>query len=374
VDDQRDEEMMATDPALGSELEYRGETRTRRTDVAVLLAFLCPGLAYMYVGNLLRAVTVNLLCLAVVEAFIIAQSWMKFFPLLPGLVLVVGWFVVAGLVALDVVDQIRQGEEAHEYVLKSYNHWVFYVVFGVFTMFVPLLLSLQLVLGGVWLAVPIGHDGMFPTLWRGDVVLVDRHGWGGRDPELGELVAVGPEREGGPVFVLRVVAKAGEKVMFADGQLYVGEEAVPQRLVSEQELGDLELDERMTAVVEQVGERVYPVMLARRGGVETTVPLTIVGESGLFLLTDNRGQLELTKGGQRVWDSRDTGSIDLAKVKGQPRYVLWSRDPSSGAVRWDRIGLRLDVQSAERVGEGDKPTKPVKFGVVESSPMWRAGR
>jgi signal peptidase I len=339
-------------------MSYDGETRARNLNVALFLTCICPGLGYMYIGRLLRALTVNLLFVLLVELFIISQSWLKFFPLLPGAVLLLGWVLLTVLVALDVRDLLTQEECAGEYVLKTYNHWVFYALAALCTMYLPVALSIRMFLTGLWLVVPIGHDGMAPTLWRGDVVLVDRQGWRGEKlaMEAGELVAVGPARSDGPVFVLRVVAVEGEQVRVEHEHLYLRDELTQQRAPQEGELAGLALPDHMVPMVEELGGKIYPVLLTRRGGVVSSVPQTKIEEGTIFLLTDNRGQVALSEGGERMWDSRDVGAVPLNRVKGRPRYVLWSSDPETGAVRWDRIGLRLDVQ--DRAPAASEATAP----------------
>lgn len=339
-------------------MSYDGETRARNPQVAVFLTMICPGLGYMYIGRLLRALTINLLFVLLVELFIISQSWLKFFPLLPGLVLLLGWALLTALVALDVRDLLGREEGSGEYVLKTYNHWVFYVLSALCTMYLPIALSVQMFLTGLWLMVPIAHDGMAPTLWRGDVVLVDRQGWRGEQlaMEAGELVAVGPARPDAPVFVLRVVAVEGEQVRVEHEHLYLRDELTQQRAPQEGELAGVTLPANLVPMVEELGAKIYPVLLARRGGVVSSVPQTKIEEGTIFLLTDNRGQVPLSEGGERMWDSRDVGAVPLDRVKGRPRYVWWSSDPETGAVRWDRIGLRLDVQ--DRAPQASEATAP----------------
>lgn len=342
---------MSTEPtgATPNTIDYHGETRARNPQIATFLALICPGLGYMYIGRLLRALTVNLLFVLLVELFIISQSWLKFFPLLPGVVLAVAWVTLSALVALDVRELLAGDGDPHEYVLKPYNHWVFYLLTGLFTLVLPIVLSAQMFLTGLWLLTPIQHDGMAPTLLRGDLVLVDRHGWRGAEgtvePGVGELVALGPPQREEPTFVLRVVARAGDVVRVEDEHLYLSDEMTPQREALPGELGALELPPTLVPMVEELGGKIYPVLRSRRGGVVSSVPQQKIDDGELFLMTDNRGQVALSEGGDKMWDSRDTRPVPLDRIKGRPLYILWSSDPASGAVRWERIGLKLDVQA-----------------------------
>jgi signal peptidase I len=326
------------------DLEYQGETRARNPQIATLLTILCPGLGYMYAGHLLGALTTNLLFVLFIQLGIIAFGWLKFFPLLPALVLVLGWALLTAVVALNVRALIRDEMDAHDYVLKTYNHWVFYTLVAVFTMAVPTIVSARQ-LDNMWLTAPVLHDGMAPTMLRGDLVLVDRQGWRAQDPGMGELVAVTPSADA-PTALLRVVAVPGEIVRMEHEQLYISDETTDQRPVEPGELGQLTLPPIMVPMVEQRGQRLYPVLLSRRGGAVTSVEQRAVREEHVFLLTDNRGQVPLAEGGARMWDSRDVGTVPLSRIEGKPLYILWSSDPATGAIRWDRIGLRLAVQDS----------------------------
>jgi hypothetical protein len=61
----------------------------------------------------------------------------------------------------------------------------------------------------------------------------------------------------------------------------------------------------------------------------------------MFLLTDNRSQIPLGNERAKIRDSRNFGSLSVDKLRGSPRYILWSQDPDTGDIRWDRIGLRI---------------------------------
>ena len=184
---------------------------------------------------------------------------------------------------------------------------------------------------------------MYSKFNFGDVILLNRHGFDKKGVSLGDVVAVQADVESAPVHVLRVTALQGDMLRVVDGEMVylkedpleksprvltpVGLEAVPASM--------------MTMVEENRGVR-YPISFSRQAVVHGSVPPMQLDEGEMFLLADNRSQAPLSEDEARIRDSRDFGPRTIAQVKGEPRYILWSTHPDSGAVRWDRIGLRVE--------------------------------
>jgi signal peptidase I len=324
-----------------SNATYAGETKPRHRSTAILLTFLCPGLGYMYVGEFIKGLTVNLLFLLMLEVFLITFSVLKFFPLIPFIVLVVGWIVFASMIAVDIG---RRAEDlGDDYVLAGYNHWTIYAVVYLLTFLVPIGLSLDFTTNHLWRLETVDTAAMYPTLEPGDTVLVDLNAFRDYAPARGDMVALEPPGSEAVEF-LRVVGVHEDIVRMEGNTLFVNDEAVDHSPLAEDQLpADAHLDdsEELLAWVEHnQGER-YVISVSPRVYTELTMPPTRLEPDEYFLLADNRSQIPLGDDDEAaIRDSRNFDQIDGERLVGVPRYVFWSRD-DDGSVRWERIGLRV---------------------------------
>ena len=332
--------MSSSSTDLDLDLTYEGETQARQAHVATLLAFVCPGVAYMYVGRLRRGVLANVGFVLLVEVFVGLMSWLKFFPVLPLIVFAIGWLILCGLVALDVREIIAEEELAHEYLLKAYNHWLTYALMGLVTFAAPIAISLHLTERHFLTATPVRHAGMYPTLLRGDVVLLDRRGFP-EGPERGDIVAVSADKPAAPIHLLRVVGLHGDIIRVEGGMLYINDEPVEHVPFELGEQGAEVARPDMLAMVEHNQKERYLIAMARGAVSRASTSPTRLGKQEMFLLSDNRSQAPLSERSPPIRDSRNFGAIGADKLRGEPLYILWSQDPESGEVRWGRIGLRV---------------------------------
>ncbi len=319
---------------------YQGETKERSKAVATLLAWACPGLAYWYIGRAIKGITVNLGFVLMVEGFVILFGLLKFFPLLPLLVIVLAWVVFCVLVMWDVREEIEHSAHEGEYVLKSYNNAMVYVFVAVATFFAPILISADLTEKNLVTAVEVKSAAMYPTLLPGDVVLVDRHGFDRTGVAVGDVVAVQASVSDAPVHILRVVGKEDDQFRVVDGEMVYGaEEMLEKETRKLVPVGEIDLADGMTTMVEQNQGARYPISYSSSVSMKSSVPLLRLDKDEIFLLADNRSQTPLRDGEERIRDSRDFGPRKVEQVTGAPRYILWSNEPEVGSIRWDRIGL-----------------------------------
>ncbi|MEM1347727.1 MAG: signal peptidase I [Myxococcota bacterium] len=323
--------------------EYLGETKPRLMQVAVLTTLVCPGVGYMYIGRMVKGLTVNFLMVLMLEAFVIAWTVLDFFPLLPALVVAVAWGTFSALAALDVRQTLlEEGTEA--YVLRSYNHAVMYVLAGALSFALPLWMTYSVTFEELWLVTSVRHDGMYPTLLDGDVVLIDRNGYEEEDPKRGEVVAIASDKPDAPVHLLRVVGAPGDTVRIEGDMLYMNDEPVEQIPfeVSEPIAGRTKAPEDVREMVERNQDTQYVISLSMRSTNQYTVTPTDLEEHQMFLLSDNRAQRPIADASApSIRDSRDFGVIHTDEVLGRPQFIIWSRDPGDGSVRWGRIGWRV---------------------------------
>lgn len=333
--------------------EYRGEVRERKRWLAVLLTLLCPGLGYVYIGRFLTGMAINLGFLTTIFSFILSWRFLKFFPLWPGLILLVGWVGLVLMLALDVVERTY---EEPQYVLKSTNHAMVYVAVAIFGFHLPLGLTLEAAVSHIWLRAWAGNDAMYPSVVEGDLILIDRTAYQVRSPVRGELVLVEEPSEG-EVFFGRVIGVGGDRVHMEGSMPWVNSHQLKQYIhgtVKELDghpqpggLVELASDNPLMALIEappgavKEGEtfaepkRWYLIAAPERPRIEPTEPVHL-DKDELFILNDNRSM----RYGPR-FDRYGGRVVQLEHVVGKPHYVLFSVEPETERWRWERVGLRL---------------------------------
>lgn len=323
---------------------YNGETKRRSKWVAIALTYLCPGLGYMYVGEFIKGLTVNLLFLLLLEVFVISFSILKFFPLLPFAVIVAGWLLFSTLIALDIGQKAEQLD--NEYVLKGYNHWTIYLVAFMLSFLVPIVLTLDFTRSNLWSLERVENGAMYPTIQPGDTVLVDLNAFREEPPVRGDIVAT-EKSEGDDAQFLRVVGVQDDVVRMEGNTLYVNDGEVGRSPLDAEQIAHAELDKEnglLAWVEHNQGER-YVISVSPQVYTELTMPPTRLAADEYFLLADNRSQVPIQgeqseKRGDRIRDSRNFGKVSGPELEGVPRFIFWSRGPD-GSIRWDRIGLRV---------------------------------
>ena len=318
------------DSATAQSIEYRGETKPRSRLLAVVLAFLCPGLAYMYVGKVLRGVTTNLLFLLLLVSFIAVFGALKFFPLLPLAVLALAWLVFGAFVAQGALRLIA-GERP--YVLRSYNHWTLYCVMSLVTFALPIYGAFQFVSRYLAGLQAMRTAAMYPTIHEEEVALVDLSAFRNRTPKRGDVVALTPQGRSGEPLILRVVAVENDVVRIEGETVFVNNEPLERaELESQDRVPTLEGEGDLLALVERNNGNSYVISVSPKAFSAHSMAPKKLAPQQLFVLADNRSQVS-PNSPYRIRDSRDFGPISTTDVRGEPLYIAWS-------PAWDRIGLR----------------------------------
>lgn len=333
--------------------EYIGETRRREPWLAAALTLLAPGMGYLYMGRFLSGMMLNMLYPAAFFALVVAWTLMKFFPVVPLAVLIGCTLVMQALFLWDVLGMVRR---ERPYVLRPTNHLVVYVVAWLFTFAVPLYTVVHWSLTDVWQRTWAGSDSMYPTITRGDLVLVDRTAFVYRGPQRGELVLVEePAEADGGIYFARVIGIGTDRIHMEGAVPWVNGNELGQ--LRHGRIEDLEnhptlAETSLTAPSlwayvetphgielaegdEKEPERWYMIARPVHPIIEPTRPVELEKDE-VFVLSDNRsvpfGRRDENIGG-RV--------IERQWVVGRPLFVLFSIAPDEGEVRWERIGLRL---------------------------------
>ncbi len=293
----------------------------------------------MYVGRPWRGLGANLLGVGALAGFVGLFVWLEFFPLLPLLVLAAGWIVFAAMLSAEVRARADELDEAYE--PRGYNHWTIYAAVALVTWALPLAATAAVSLRSVWGLATVDDRAMYPTLQAGETVLVDRSAYRSAPPERGELVAV--RFPGESTRVLRVVAAGGDSIQWAAGTIYVDGTRLPQ-VPLDSRLASATLPEGASYElwVERNAETTYVVSLRPAHRDEPEFESTELDDDKVYLLADNRSHPEGDDGEETgPGDSREIGPVRRGAISGEPLYVAWSNSPSTGEIRWSRIGVEL---------------------------------
>lgn len=330
---------MATSPTTTT-LTYRGETEPRKRWLAVFLSYLCPGLGYMYIGHILKGITVNLLFVLLLELFVILLSTLKFFPLLPILVLVVAWLLFSTRVAANVLELMAP--TADEYIPKAYNHWILYAVVFLLTYLTPIAVTTQFTTRYLWTLAPMQTGAMYPAIEPGDTLLIDRSVYRTQPIKRGDLVAVRAPNTN-ELTVLRVIAMPGDIVSIEGINLYLNDELVQSLPLEPEHIQYSGFATRpdMYTWIEQNNPQSYVISLAPNAMHALEMPPVVVPEGHVFLLSDNRSQIPFYEEPGKIRDSRVFGPVAIERIEGKPSFISWSVHPGTQQVRWGRIGLRM---------------------------------
>lgn len=196
--------------------------RPRDVRAALLLTPLFPLVALVYAGGL--SIALLLILVYLFAAIVFGQT---------GLVnIVAGAWIAAGCFAmlafaLLVLPAWLASERRVRFRPRWYNHWIFYVIFGVLT-------TGLYAVSGSWRAQLFGFTlhrvaatGMAPALARGDVVVVDTRAATVKALRAGDIVAYDSTTKPGTRLVRRLVALPGERVQIDAHGLRVDGKPVP---------------------------------------------------------------------------------------------------------------------------------------------------
>lgn len=283
----------------------------RRWGWALLLGLLLPGAGQLYNGRLVRALAVHLLLLAagIGAGLAVLQAPG---PVRLGLVAGVWLALWLGTATAAALAAARQGRD---YRRRAWQGPSVYLAALAAALLLVDPLALHEVATRLFAPLQVQTPWMAPTLEAGDWVLVDKYSAAARHPARGDLVAYslgkGTAGRNSPTLVERIVGMPGDMLGMQDKQLYINGIPVME----------------IYAVHDDPGE--LPAALSQR---DNFGPLRVPTGS-YFVLGDNRDD---------SLDSRFWGFVPAADLRGRPRLICWSRDAVAGAVRWVRIGRKVE--------------------------------
>lgn len=280
------------------------ENKPRKPWLAGLLSLIQPGLGQLYNGEIRKALIFYSLPLLLVPAGIICihTEFIRVF-MATYLLLALTYYFYA------VSDSIKTAKKyKNQYEPKKFNKA--YVYIGAYLLVAIVSTSLSAVMKSNFVqAFKISSAAMEPTLLLGDHVLTDRSK-SARKPNRGDLIAFEYPEDPTKDFIKRVVAVGGDTVEIRNKELLVNGKAVSEPYIVHNEAD---------------------VVPAKENHRDNYGPTTIP-EGEYFGMGDNR---------DRSYDSRFWGTIPQNKIKGSVKSIYWSWDKEKFAVRWNRVGVKV---------------------------------
>jgi signal peptidase I len=290
--------------------EPEAMARPRRWWAALLLGLLQPGLGQLYNGEVGKALAFFALPYLFLAAF--AATALRPIPFAIPLLLL----ALSGLSQLGAAAEAAwaAGQSSPTTRRRRYDRWYVYILVLALA-WLSSLAALRVARRSIQ-SFRIPSHAMEPTILPGDCVLVDKARFRQAAPRRGDIVIYRSLENRRSKLITRLVGSGGERVEMHDKAL----------LVDGQELHEpyaVHRDPRVYAGAD------IPAFLRARDNFGPYV----VPEGQLFVLGDNR---------DNSYDSRFLGAVPRSSVEGGGRIrVYWSRDPTTGDVRWNRIGRFL---------------------------------
>jgi signal peptidase I len=191
----------------------------------------------------------------------------------------------------------------------------------------------------------IPSGSMKPTLIEGDFVFVNKSSYGwyfpyinkrfdwDNLPKRGDVIVFRYPPEPTVNFIKRIIGVPGDKILYADHQLYINGKQVDATYLNSTTTTDIDSGQpyMVRRFKENLPEHVEHEIFQRNVtglAFQGTVP-----DGHYFVMGDNRD----ASGDSRVW-----GFVPDSLIKGKATYVLLSIDPNTFMPRFGRTGGHID--------------------------------
>lgn len=287
----------------------------RRVWVSVVLTLLGMGPPLIYCGNLKAGIFLELIYIFLTFA---VYSLVKFLPTATTLFFVLLLDLIIFIAFLIFIVKYTKGVNREN---KPRLKDVWTLIIFVFLIFLGAdfysdYLSDKYLIESY----SIPSTTMEETILAGDYLMASK-GIDTDDLQRGDIIIFKYPKDPEQKYIKRLIAKAGNRIRIENKQVY---------------LNGVKLDE---LYVQHIDSRNYPYTAKQNEWgihIRDNMPEITIPDRMLFVLGDNRDNSS---------DSRFWGFVDEELVKGKARFIHFSWDSENNRVRWERIGMRLDMPS-----------------------------
>ncbi|MEE9552819.1 MAG: signal peptidase I [candidate division Zixibacteria bacterium] len=289
------------------------EPYRRRVWVSVVLSFVGYGLPLIYCGYLRAGILVEIgyfvLCFILDATLALVPSFATSF--------IVVLLSIAVLVVF-LVFIVRLTRDTNLKNVPRLNRvWMW--ILSVFILSTALFLLEDIFNNKYFIeAYKIPSTAMAKNLLVGDYLMASK-GIDTDDLQRGDIIIFKYPKDPEQNYIKRLIGKADDRIRIDNKQVYLNGE---------------KLDEPYT---QHIDTCIYPYKEKRsKWGfhIRDSMPEIIIPEGKLFVMGDNRDNSS---------DSRFFGFVDEELVIGKAMFIHFSWDSENNRVRWDRIGMRLDL-------------------------------
>ncbi len=294
-------------------------TCSRKPWQAVLLSVAATGLGHIYCGRLSKGLILFFVSFAFAPIIVAAaNSAASTFMLALVITSIAAMFFVFVYAAVDAGLLARRINGRYE--LKEYNRWFIYLLFVVVALGYPSNLSFS-IRDHVLQAFKIPSTSMAPSILPGDRIFLNKAVYGLEPIRHGDAVVFVYPNDRRLDYIKRIVALPGDTIEIRDNVVLMNGREWEYREPGMQPNLNFELEPASRVLMEDNGERAYPVIVDEEHPVN--MRRLVVPNGYCFVLGDHRN---------RSKDSRVFGPVPLADVKGRVDYIYWP------ALSWDRLG------------------------------------
>jgi hypothetical protein len=311
----------------------QGSNQRKKSICAHLLNFILPGVGLLYWGRMGQGA--YWVVGSVIYTLILMSFWLIFhvhpYPL--GSIAAFTWIFAQGHLIMRVLSSPPAQQPWSRRVTGIFPYFSL-ALLGL----LPIILTLYLGFTRLYAFIRIPNDSMFPQIYQGDLVAVDRRGFSDGLPIDGALVAF--ECAGvGPVIMRVIISNTAHltplKLTRASEQIYIDSRPLFKLPVKVSASLWTQEETRRAQYLRFYEEKIkssasaYVVAYPRYPDAPQVPSEYTLGKNTLFVLSDHRGADD-------TWSACE-GVVDRVKLIGAPRYI-YSHSPSQAPYD-DRRGL-----------------------------------
>ncbi len=295
-------------------------TRQKKSWLAVFLSyFIFPGIGQLYNGQVFKGI----FFIIAAAGLITAETLHDYFFFL--------YFVLCFFSLKDAFDSAEKRNNSAERFLYQGNRLLVFITVVLFFNAIPFG---SIIKENFLKAYNIRSASMMPTLHLADLVLIDKRQKTIDNLCRGDIIVFPYPENPEKSFIKRAIALGGDKVQFANGQLYINDQLVSNELIQSQpDQYNLPSGPSKVIIYEEfLDNSSHHIQYVANDHTSYSWGPIIVPSNAVFVLGDNRDNSQ---------DSRVFGSIPRDTIEGKALKIYWSWDLQERKVNWERIGQTI---------------------------------